>query len=567
MGGRVLVLGDDTRSFLAILRSLGRRGIEVHVAPANFRSAALKSRYISAVHDLPPWLGKGSEWLRAMEALLRETKFDLVIPCDETTLLPLQRSRAKLDRLTMLAIPDDDAIDLLFDKHATRKLAQEVGIPVAVGRLMRPHDSAEAIFSELGAPIVIKPRRSFSPDNLGIRNRVQVVGDPARLDEILCHVDSDGTLLEKYFDGRGIGISLLASDGCVLQAFAHHRVHETAGASFYRVSAPLSRDLMKACEAIIAAAHYTGVAMLEFKHNAKGESILLEVNARPWGSLPLPVSLGVDFPYRWYRLLTTGEKFPAVTYRVGVYGRNLLPDIRASIAEAKAKGRKPVSLAGFVARRTAELLRPLIGREVHDVLVSDDLRPGVIELMEVGANIGRRCKEALPGVSVRRRMHALAQIRQGLRAGAPSPFLLFVCLGNICRSPFAEALLRIRLPHSPIAIASAGMIPQLGRRPPPLALEAAATHGIDLSAHRSVFLTRELLERASLVIVFDENTDSALFDRYPQLKVPVISLADVSGRAGIADPIDHDSVGFRWVYAEIATAIDKLTVLLLRVGR
>src|SRR5260370_3031051 len=93
--GKALVLGDDTRSFLTTVRSLGRRGIAVHAAPANFRSPALRSRYLAAVHDLPPWMGDGTAWLRAMEALLRAERFDLVIPCNETTLLPLQRHRGQ----------------------------------------------------------------------------------------------------------------------------------------------------------------------------------------------------------------------------------------------------------------------------------------------------------------------------------------------------------------------------------------------------------------------------------------------------------------------------------------
>jgi hypothetical protein len=105
--GKALVLGDDTRSFLATVRSLGRQGIAVHVAPTNFRSIALRSHYIAAVHDLPPWMGDGGAWLRAMEALLRVEHFDLVIPCDETTLLPLQRHRPQLAALARLAIPDD----------------------------------------------------------------------------------------------------------------------------------------------------------------------------------------------------------------------------------------------------------------------------------------------------------------------------------------------------------------------------------------------------------------------------------------------------------------------------
>src|SRR5437868_39574 len=93
---KVLVLGDDTRSFLTIVRSLGRRDITVHALPANLRSPALRSRYIKAIHDVPPWMGDGSAWLTAMAELLRANHYKLVIPCNETTLLPLHLHRATL---------------------------------------------------------------------------------------------------------------------------------------------------------------------------------------------------------------------------------------------------------------------------------------------------------------------------------------------------------------------------------------------------------------------------------------------------------------------------------------
>ena len=114
------------------------------------------------MHDLPPWMDDGAEWLRAIEALLRAERFDLVIPCNETALLPLQRNRERLAPLARLAIPDDHAIAVLFDKHATRELAQQVGVPVAAGRLVRPDDTAEAVAAEFGLPLVVKPRRSYA---------------------------------------------------------------------------------------------------------------------------------------------------------------------------------------------------------------------------------------------------------------------------------------------------------------------------------------------------------------------------------------------------------------------
>lgn len=53
---KVLVIGDDMRSFLATVRSLGRQGLQVHAAPYDMSSPALTSRYIQQVHPLPFYL-------------------------------------------------------------------------------------------------------------------------------------------------------------------------------------------------------------------------------------------------------------------------------------------------------------------------------------------------------------------------------------------------------------------------------------------------------------------------------------------------------------------------------
>ena len=560
-GGKVLVLGDDTRSFLATVRSLGRRGTIVHAAPANFRSPALRSRYIAAIHDLPPWMGDDAEWLSAVTELLRAERYDLVVPCNETILLPLQRHRATLSKFARLAVPDDRAIAVLFDKHETRELARRVGVPVAAGRLLQPDDTAERVLAEFGPPVVVKPRRSYSLESLAARGKVQVVEEPARLEQLLRASDPSETVLEQYFAGQGVGISVLASRGRVLQAFEHHRVREVAGAALYRVSAPLAPDLVQACEAIVAALEFTGVAMFEFKQNASGSWILLEVNARPWGSMPLPVALGVDFPYRWYRLLVAGEETPAVPYRPGVYGRNLIPDLRISLIEAETRQLGPVATACFMTGRVAELSRFLTRREVHDVLVRDDPRPGLIELLELGQAVWRRAPNLLPGAAAQRRRRAQTQVR-ALRRTVVNPRIIFVCQGNICRSPFAEALLRARLGDAPIAVGSAGMMPQPGRPTPASGVEAAAAYGIDLSAHRSAWLSRQTARSTALLIVFDEINRSAVLDRYPDLEMPMILLGDLTGSGDITDPVDGGPAEFQLAYGRVAAGVAELMSLL-----
>jgi len=535
----------------------------VHAAPANFRSPTLRSRYIAAIHDLPPWMGDGTEWLRAMEALLCAERFDLVIPCNETTLLPLQRHRAQLEPLARLAIPDDHAIAVLFDKYATRELAQRTGVPVAAGRLVRPDDTAATVLAELGAPVMVKPRRSYALETLGSRGKARVVRDADALAKTLREADPEETLLEQFFPGWGIGVSVLASKGRVLQAFEHHRVRELAGASFYRISAPLTPELTRACEAIVAAVPYTGVAMFEFKRNDSGGWILLEVNARPWGSMPLPLALGVDFPYRWYQLLTAGEEPPAVEYRTGVYGRNLLPDLYASKAEAARLRLGPLATAWFMAGRGVEMLRGLTGREVHDVLVRDDPRPGLAELWEAGAGVWQRLARILPGAAARQRQRARARVARAVRDSAGRPRVLFVCQGNICRSPFAAARLRARLGNNDaISVGSAGVMPQSGRPTPTLGLRAASAVGIDLANHRSAWLTREAAEAASLLVVFDETNRGAVFDRYPDLTVPVVRLDELGQPGEITDPVDGGPDEFQRCYRRIADGVAELVRLL-----
>lgn len=553
--GKVLVLGDDTRSFLAIVRSLGRKGIEVHCAPANFRSPALKSRYIKAIHSIPPWMPDHDDWLNAMVGLLRTERFDLVIPCNETSLLPIQYARASLSHLTKLAIPHDAAIAILFDKFETRELAKRLGIPVAKGRLLERNDSADRIIQEFGPSVFVKPRQSYALGALATRGAAHLTKSRAELEEILGRSIPGDTLLEEFFPGYGVGVSILAHDGRVCQAFEHHRAREVGGASFYRVSAPLDPEHQRACQLMLAELNYTGLAMFEFRQSRDGAWILLEVNARPWGSMPLPLALGVDFPYQLYTLLTSGREPEGVSYPVGVYGRNLIPDLRAIAALASRRAADGGSRIGALPRGAAEFSRIISGREVHDVFVGDDPRPALQEAAELAGDVLQRSALRAPGARSLQRWRAERALIRALRHRAAAPTVLFVCRGNICRSPFAASLLVARAPAHTVVVQSAGIMPQGGRVTPALGQSAATTFGVDLAEHRSVWMTTSLARSASVIFVFDRLIRESLYDRYPDVKTPVIMLGDLVGVGDIRDPVDGDFDAFMAVYRQIETAI------------
>ncbi len=561
---KVLVIGDDTRSFLATVRSLAKRHIEVHAAPFDFRAPALKSRYVARICYLPYYLGDGTEWLAAVEELFRRERYDLVIPCDERALLPLHHHRDRLAKMCRLAIPNERAMAVFFDKYATRELARSLGIPVARGRLIARTDTVGSIIGEAGLPLAVKPLQSYAMGALHARGKVAIVNNEASLSRILPSVRDGNHLFEAYLPGDGVGVSVLASRGKILQAFQHRRVHEWNGNGYYRVSAPLSPPLVEATGKIIAATDYTGVAMFEFKVNREsGAWILLEVNARPWGSMPLPVGVGVDFPYFWYRLLVDNVETPSRAYRTGVYARNFVPDFRQLVSHLRALRGHPAVRLRLLLRETLEHARLLTGREFHDVLALDDPRPGIAEIGGIFRQAGRQLLSRLPGFAARTRRRDRAALRAALRKAGGGDFsIVFVCHGNICRSPFAAASLERRTASGrpALRVASAGMLPRNGAVFPPEAVDAALEAGVKLGAHRSLHLSREMAENAGVLVIFDEKNLDWLQNRYPGLATPVIRLGSFgeTGALDIADPEGGDAGTFRDSYARIEAAVEGL---------
>lgn len=98
-------------------------------------------------------------------------------------------------------------------------------------------------------------------------------------------------------------------------------------------------------------------------------------------------------------------------------------------------------------------------------------------------------------------MTNVANAGKGAGDGLPAVKILFVCTGNICRSPTAQAVLtdRLKRVHVPARIRSAGLLEQDGP-PPPGALKAASQLGLDMSEHRSRRIDRQLISDADLVV-------------------------------------------------------------------
>ena len=161
-----------------------------------------------------------------------------------------------------------------------------------------------------------------------------------------------------------------------------------------------------------------------------------------------------------------------------------------------------------------------------------------------------------------RRRAAVAVVR-----ARPTPrSLLVLCHGNICRSPFAEAVLRRLLAPAGVMVGSVGFFGP-DRPSPAAALEAARRHGVDLSAHLSRVLTASLARQADLIVVMDAAQRRTVCTRFGLSPHNVLLLGDFDPlpieRRDIRDPVDQPVAVFATVYDRIGHCSRALAASLL----
>lgn len=162
----------------------------------------------------------------------------------------------------------------------------------------------------------------------------------------------------------------------------------------------------------------------------------------------------------------------------------------------------------------------------------------------------------------RRRARALDAV-SSVRA---EDHVLVLCLGNICRSPFAEARLRAA---GGLHVRSRGLIGP-GRPSPPEARQEGLRQGVDLAPHVSATVTAEDVAWADMVIAMDGKQARAAARMARGRSPLVVRLGDLDPepieRRVIADPFGKGEAAFRESFARIARCLEPLEARLLASG-
>ena len=339
---RVLVTDASERAALAVIRSLGKKHIEVTAGDSTRFNIGFLSKYCKNRVQYPPPELEKTKFVKAMLKLVREESFDVLIPITDLAMVPIIEQKENFEEYTKVAAPNYSTAVRVLDKIETLQIAQQHSIPCP--RTMFDHEITDIYeFSKkITYPVVIRPRMKVSwvgekalilkvTQNNYAYSPQDLIEKWIRLVSILKKVGrhEDFLMVQEFVQGEGYGVEVLMHDGEPRALFMHRRLREyptTGGASTLRESVR-DNNLAQLGIKLLQAMGWDGVAMVEFRVNANtGKPKLIEVNGRFWGSLPLAINSGVDFPYLLYKSIVDKEDFTSSKYRIGLKQRWLAGD-------------------------------------------------------------------------------------------------------------------------------------------------------------------------------------------------------------------------------------------------
>lgn len=389
----VLVTDADRGSALAIIRSFRRKGWRVIAAASDRLSPGFYSRYADAWVRYPPPQTAAGDFVATLLRQVEANAVDLIIPVTEEVILLLGQERTAFEALCEIAMPAKAILQGTRDKAKTMALAKRLGVPVPRTFVAGTVEQALACAQELSRPIVLKPAlsRRYDPLTGAIEEfSVSYANDLPTLERAMAFYEGRSSLLlQEYYEGEGQGVELLAWDGKALALFQHRRLCEIpvqGGASALRESVPLDPQLVTYAQRLTEALQWSGLLMIEFKVGQEGAK-LMEINGRVWGSLPLAVTSGMDFPglladhYRG--CMPQGDGAPNTTYRPGVRVANA--EMLLMWILQVLWGRRTYEFLPFPARREALIMaRHMLSPTLrYDILSLRDPLPALVTVLRL----------------------------------------------------------------------------------------------------------------------------------------------------------------------------------------
>lgn len=292
--GRVLVTDGEMKHALGIARALHALGHEVHLTARSGRAPAAHSRAVVRTHFLPA--PSDPDYDQALMECATALGPVSVVAVGDASVLAAEDMRDCWPDKLRIALPPHKSLEVAFDKARTGDLARALGIRTPRERVVEELAGARATFAEFGGNTVFKSR--FEAGRKILRY-VKTEDEVAKAFEYVRALSDHGPLVQEYVPGEGWAYFALYWEGRRVRRFMHRRVREwppSGGTSAAAESVLDAPELERAGEALLDALNWHGVAMVEGKRTPDGQFVLMEINAKFWGSHDLALAAGVNFP-------------------------------------------------------------------------------------------------------------------------------------------------------------------------------------------------------------------------------------------------------------------------------
>jgi predicted ATP-grasp superfamily ATP-dependent carboligase len=340
--GSALVLTTQKQSGLAIVRSLGRRGVPVVAGGPSAPTLGMRSRFSDGRYVHPDPETGAQRFLDDLLAYLDDTTHEYVFgPTDWMTSL-LAKHRPEIEATgTCPAVEDWETFRRVFDKGRLFERLADVDVPCPETHAPETVADVASIASDLSYPVVVKPRSKTFWDDEGryatyLVDDRNYAGSPAELRETYRSLLAEEPklrawppIVQEYVPGETTTTVVLAEDGEVRAHFQERRLRTVppSGGSSALLGVVDDRRMYRYAERVIGAFDWTGPAQVEFMERPDGEYVLIEVNGRYWGSLPFAINCGVDVPWLHYRQLSGESVRHDGNYRTDVIQRRTRQDL------------------------------------------------------------------------------------------------------------------------------------------------------------------------------------------------------------------------------------------------
>jgi len=381
-----LVTNAENLITLSIIRSLGEKGIEVTGTSEDPHALCFSSKYCKKKFVYPSVRKDKKDFLSALERTVQKNKYDVLFPMWIDELIAVSENRERFCKYTRVPLPPHESLLTAYDKAQTLRFAMENGIPCPKTYFPENLADAEKIKKDLTYPAVIKPTKAF-----GAKGLYYVTDEEELIKRYKKSSSEYGTLIIQEcipLDGTIYGVEALFNrDAKPRAVFVHKRIRQypiTGGQSTMRESVSYP-ELEKIALKLLEKLKWYGVAMVEFKLDPRdNKPKLMEINPRFWGSIPLSIAAGVDFPHLLYRMETEGEIKPVNGYKTGVKSRMLVPgDIRF----LKSALRDDFSHLGLKKQPKTKVVLDFMRfweKDLHyDLFSLDDPKPALVEISNI----------------------------------------------------------------------------------------------------------------------------------------------------------------------------------------